>query len=69
MKAKYIAVCIEHDLPLNNGMCPLCRDANGQPFVLDMQSYYLAPVLPPVTSSTRVESTARTRHESPVTKQ
>jgi len=47
VKSKYIAVCIEHDLPLNNGMCPICRDADGQPFILDMQSYYLAPALPP----------------------
>ena len=38
------AFCIEHNLPLNNGVCPKCRDSNGRPFVLDMQSYYLAEV-------------------------
>lgn len=38
----WVRVCEEHDVPLNeDGTCPQCRDSNGQPFILDMQSYYL----------------------------
>lgn len=36
--------CIEHKTHLLfDGTCPHCRDANGDPFVLDMQSTYLDP--------------------------
>ena len=38
----YIRICYEHEKPLHDdGTCPDCRDENNQPFVLDMQSYYL----------------------------
>lgn len=38
----YVKVCLEDDSELNpDGTCPQCRDKNGQPFILDMQSYYL----------------------------
>lgn len=34
--------CMEHKVQLNlDGTCPECRNAQGQPFVLDMQSIYL----------------------------
>lgn len=34
--------CTEHELELNpDGTCPKCRDENGEPFILDMQSIYL----------------------------
>jgi hypothetical protein len=36
-----IPYCEEHKIPLADGRCPLCRDRNGDPFVLDMQSIYL----------------------------
>jgi hypothetical protein len=40
----YWVFCDEHNVALNDdGTCPKCRDANGQPFVLDMQSTYLFP--------------------------
>jgi hypothetical protein len=35
--------CAEHRLPLFDGRCPECRDANGNPFVLNMQSKVLLP--------------------------
>jgi hypothetical protein len=42
MEPHYIAICEEHDVRLNtDGTCPKCTDGNGQPFVLDVQSYYL----------------------------
>jgi hypothetical protein len=40
--SEYTSYCEEHELPLNpDGTCPKCRDANGEPFILDMQSIYL----------------------------
>jgi hypothetical protein len=41
----YDRVCLEHNLKLDkSGHCPECRDSRGQPFTLDMQSYYLVPI-------------------------
>ena len=40
----YRKVCIDHGKPLDDGKCPHCRDAAGEQFVLDMQSYYLEPI-------------------------
>jgi hypothetical protein len=46
---QYYAVCEEHRMALNSdGTCPKCRDANGQSFVLDMQSYFLVPLGKPI---------------------
>jgi hypothetical protein len=40
---EYTAYCEDHELKLNpDGSCPECRDSNGQPFPLDMQSIYLS---------------------------
>jgi len=39
--APYVAFCAEHDLPLKDGHCDKCRDADGNTFALDMHSYYL----------------------------
>lgn len=45
----YYRVCYDHRVELNkDGTCPLCRDANGEPFVLDMQSYFLVPIGEPI---------------------
>lgn len=45
----YYAVCEEHEAVLNpDGTCPQCRDKDGNPFVLDMQSYFLVPVGEPM---------------------
>jgi hypothetical protein len=41
---EYIAHCLEHEIPLIDGRCEKCRDADGNTFVLDMQSYYLVPL-------------------------
>lgn len=41
---KYEAFCEDHNLKLVDGCCPECRDAAGNMFFLDMQSYYLKPV-------------------------
>ncbi len=39
---RYHPVCIEHNIRLNSdGTCPQCRDVQGQPFILDMQGYFL----------------------------
>jgi len=47
--AQYYAACEEHRVALNSdGTCPQCRDANGKPFILDMQSYFLVPVGEPI---------------------
>jgi hypothetical protein len=40
---EYDAYCAEHHIRLEDGRCPECRDANGNTFVLDMQSTYLVP--------------------------
>ena len=40
---EYEAFCEEHHLKLVGGCCPSCRDATGEMFPLDMQSYYLKP--------------------------
>jgi hypothetical protein len=54
MGAVYAKFCIEHNIPLDGeGHCPKCRDANGNPFVLDMQSYYLAEPNEPLPFSAR----------------
>lgn len=37
-----VEFCDEHRVPLNDGRCPQCRDANGKTFVLDMQSKVLS---------------------------
>jgi protein gp37 len=37
-----IGFCAEHNLPLEDGRCPTCRDGNGESFVLDMQSIVLS---------------------------
>lgn len=51
VETEYYAVCEEHDVPLNlDGTCPMCKDADGQPFVIDMQSYYLVPVVEKIKS-------------------
>ncbi len=49
----YDAYCEEHELKLNpDGSCPKCRDSQGNPFPLDMQSIYLQrkDYTPPVKS-------------------
>jgi hypothetical protein len=35
---RYIEGCDEHKIPLVEGRCPVCRDKNGETFILDMQS-------------------------------
>lgn len=51
--SEYDAYCEEHELKLNpDGSCPKCRDSQGNPFPLDMQSTYLQrkDYTPPVKS-------------------
>lgn len=49
----YEAYCEEHDIKLIDGCCPECRDADGNTFPLDMQSYYLKEVSGPVAQLDR----------------
>src|ERR1700745_3874595 len=37
----YVEGCADHKIALINGRCPQCRDKNGEPFILDMQSKIL----------------------------